>query len=357
MAEEAGLFAAEELLGAEAVGAVAGEAIGGEAIGAIAGETLGADALGAGALDTVLEGGVGPIVEGAAAPAVGAATAGTLGADALGAGLDAGTVLEGGVGPVLDGAASPLGGLPAAATPAAVDPALTETINAGATSTGASSLPGTGPGLSETADFTQDEFEKMFPDRGNPPAADTSTTFPTTPPTKKGGGMQGAVDTALKYGPLALGTAGALTNRGASKELPAQLNALGGPQRDAATSLISAYNTGKLPDAQEGAFAQAERDAIAKSRAYFAKAGLSDSSMAQGQESDIHAQFAAKRQQALMTMLTTGLDTLNITDENTRSAILTELQINKDMGQQTQAFLNAAGQLAARQPQLTKAAA
>lgn len=332
-----------------------------------AGEAAGSALADAALTDTVLEGGLsgaGTVAEGAGAGAAAAGAAVPLG-ELVGPGglASAGeTVLEGGIGPTTT---LPLGELAGPGGLAPVDPAITQTINSGATSTGASSLPGAGLGgpgtevgtsLSDSSIFTGETPTDIPNPLTDQTITPDTTSIPTTPPTGKSK-LQSAADTALKYGPLALGTAGMVANRGAANKLPAQLNALGGPQRDAATGLISAYQSGKLPDAQEASFAQAEKDAIAKSRAYFAKAGIADSSMAQGQEADIHAQFQAKRQEALMSMLTTGLDTLNITDKNTRDAILTELQINKDMSAQTQAFLNAAGQLAARQPQMTKAAA
>lgn len=343
LGEVVGAEALGEFAGGEALGAFAGE----EAAGTIAGDAFLPGELAAGAdAGTVLEGGVagaGTAAEGAGALGIADAAIGTAGAVE-------GAAFTGGAAPDVASAAA---FNPATAPPAQ---ALTDTVASGATSTGAASTPGGGT----LADFGGLDAGETAADELAGTAAsgvNSSTVSTPLPPTPSKNDFQKYADTALKYGPLALGAAGLVGQRQqakAAQAVPAQLAALGGPQKEVAASLIDQFKSGKLDPAQEALFAQQEKDAIARVRQYYAKAGMSDSSMATGQENDVHAQFAAKRQQALVGILTTGLNELNITDANTQKAILTELQINKDTAAQSQAFMGSLGQLTSRLPQLTK---
>lgn len=71
--------------------------------------------------------------------------------------------------------------------------------------------------------------------------------------------------------------------------------------------LISQYQSGQLNVADAKAINDWESAQLAQSRQYYAKAGLSDSSMAVQAEGQIHQQAQAMRDQALQNMLKVGL--------------------------------------------------
>lgn len=163
----------------------------------------------------------------------------------------------------------------------------------------------------------------------------------------------GIMDKVLKYGPLALGAAGMLSQRAAAKRYPKELANIGAPQREVANQMIADAQAGRINPADAYAIDQWEKSAVAQSRDYFAKAGISDSTMSTGAENDIHARAAAMREQARTTLLQQGIDTLNVVDKYTVAAVQAEMAGDQATAKQATDFLSSYGAWLRAYPTLT----
>lgn len=220
----------------------------------------------------------------------------------------------------------------------------------GADATGVGGVGGVGTEFVPATDYsaytgaTPTDVPDPLPDQTIPPT-DTPTPTPGTPPPP--GAPQSAVDKALgyatKYGPLALAGIGNLQASAAAKKAGAQISSVGGPQRDQANALLSQYNSGKLNAGDAAAVSQFKTDALAKSRQYFAQAGLSSSTQASAAEAQIEAQAAAMTSQMLQGYLTTAMNELNITDKNQIAGIQAELSADQSATRAASDFLGAYG--------------
>ena len=155
------------------------------------------------------------------------------------------------------------------------------------------------------------------------------------------------LDKALKYAPLA-GLASSAYNlisapKAAAKQA-GQISQVGATQRAVGESLVSQAQAGQLNPADAYNIQQWQQQAIASANAYYAQAGLSDSSMHTKAISDIQAQAVAYQQQAIQTMLTQGVNILNGLNATQVAGINAETAASKDAAAQSQAFLNALGQ-------------
>lgn len=365
-----GLALGPAAIGLSGVGGVAGAAGAGSAGSDLAALTYGADA------------------GGAAAGGAGAGAAGIAGADGVitSAVPDIGTptltAAEGTAGTSFDAAAAGLPALAAgdvvgqsvagagAGTPGAAAGAAPVTASAfdagaaltaddalggsafatGADATGVGGVGGVDTEFVPATDYsaytgaTPTDVPDPLPDQTIPPT-DTPTPTPGTPTPP--GAPQSAVDKALgyatKYGPLALAGIGNLQARSAAQKAGAQIAGVGGPQRDQANALLSQYNSGKLNAGDAAAVNQFKTDALAKSRQYFAQAGLSSSTQASAAEAQINAQAAAMTSQMLQGYLTTAMNELNITDKNQIAGIQAELSADQSATRAASDFLGAYG--------------
>lgn len=362
---------------------ILGEALAGDAVatgvGSIAGDALGAGVIGAGvgdALGTTLAGdavaGAGGVAGGALAGDAGAAAGGALGlgSDGLGGSIGTGVAADasegaitgdlgvtGGTG-LIDGAAG-LGAAGAGLTGTAggaVAPALGDANAIGANAAFSPVDEPLGGGFSGAPVVSSaDDAGNLFDQSGTPYGPPSDATAPynaepdqtIAPAAGAPGTSQSTVDKALgaatKYGPLALSGAGLFQGQSAAKAAGKQIASVGQPQRDAASALLTQYNSGKLNAGDAASVQQFTTDALAKSRQYFAQAGLSNSSQAAAAEAQIQAQAAAMQSQMLQGYLTSAMNELNITDANQVAGITAELQGDQQATASAANFLNAYG--------------
>lgn len=147
----------------------------------------------------------------------------------------------------------------------------------------------------------------------------------------------------LRYGIPALGAVGGLMQRNAAMKLAGQYRDLGASQRGVGEDLVAQYKSGKLNPADQFAIDQWAAGALAQTRDYYARAGLSDSSMAKNAEAAIQNQAVARKQEALNNLLTMGTNILNITDRYQAMAVQAEMQANQALGTMAINFMSAYG--------------
>lgn len=210
-----------------------------------------------------------------------------------------------------------------------------------------------------------DPFTGFAPDTGVPAGVDPFTGFDQGVP-QVGGfetpsglaegrgvmeGVSGAKDVdatnyaknAFRYGIPALGAVGGIMQRRAAMGLANQYRGLASAQRGAGEDLVAQYRSGKLNQADQYAIDQWEQGAIAQTKDYYARAGLSDSSMAKNAEASIHNAAVARKQEALNNLLTMGTNILNITDRYQAMAVHAELAANQALGVTAINFMAAYG--------------
>lgn len=156
-------------------------------------------------------------------------------------------------------------------------------------------------------------------------------------------GVSDAWKTVQKYGPLASAAYQQFGAKKAGQTYANQLNAIGGTQSAAAQQMVQQAQAGNLPAGDQAAIDQWKTQAIAQARNYFAKAGMANSTQAKQAESDIAAKAEAMKAQQIQTMLQTGLQELNITDQNQRAAVTAEMQSDQAAAAQMNNFLNSYG--------------
>ena len=155
------------------------------------------------------------------------------------------------------------------------------------------------------------------------------------------------LDKALKYAPLGGLAASGYNLLNAPKlaqKQAAQIGQVGADQQAVGKQLISQAQAGQLNPADAYNIQQWQQQAIASANAYYAKAGLSDSSMHTQAISDIQAKAVAYQQQFIQDMLTQGVNILNGLNATQVAGINAETAASKDAAAQSQAFLNALGQ-------------
>ena len=321
--------AAEAAKGAAEIGSAlgAGEAAGG----AFAGEAL---AGGAG-IETLGSSIAGDLVFGDAAAAAAAGGAGAA-AGAVGEGL--GGEAGAGLSTALDtelGTAFTEAGAGEGAAGAGLSSALDTELGGaflGAGTSGAPSAGGFGGVPDVGVDFGGDTVLGL-------PGEGGLGTLPD-----KGMMVKDALEKLVKYGPLALGAAGMMNQRAAANRFRSQMQSLSGPQRRMGEQLLAQYESGKLNAGDAARIDQWEQSAIAQSRQFFSRAGTADSTQAQTSEQNIKQQAEAMRQQALKGLLTTGLNTLNVTDQYQAAGLEAEMQADQQATQAAMNFLGSYGQ-------------
>ena len=169
----------------------------------------------------------------------------------------------------------------------------------------------------------------------------------------KGMTTKGALDALAKYGPLGLSAANIASQKKLAGQSGQKIAGIGATQNAVAQQQISDAQAGKINPADQAAIDQWKQQAKAQALQYFAKAGLSDSSMAQQSLADIDAKGAQMFEQARQQLLQAGISTLNITDKYQLAAVNAEMQASQASSQQMGQFLNTYGQWMSQTPKMT----
>lgn len=169
------------------------------------------------------------------------------------------------------------------------------------------------------------------------------------------------VDKALKqlnsvapYALMAMSAKGQGATKANGNNAAAQLNALAAPVANVESSLLSNFQNGQISAADQSAIAQWQQQQKAAVDQYYAKAGLSNSSMHADAVSKIGQQADAMRQQAVQNLLTGGLKAAGIAQGPQMAAIQAQLQSDQQSQLATQNFLQQLAKMMAAQGTTTK---
>ena len=249
--------------------------------------------------------------------------------DAASAGLSATSGAASGAAPAYAGPGSPgAGAAGEGAAPSA----------AGASGTGLTSPTGIGAGeagnLPAPADVT-----------ANPATAQTGTATGTAPAGTVP--QQSTVDKALaaiKNNPLQAANVGlgaaSLVKQLTTPGVQGQFNNIAAGTKAASDALLQQFKSGTLNGADAFAIQQWAQQSKAAVDQYYAKAGLSNSSMHTDAVNQINAQAEAMRQQAIQNLLTQGLKAAGVSDPTLVAGINAGLKQDDQSMQAMQNFLN-----------------
>jgi hypothetical protein len=297
--------------------------------------------------------------------AVGSYFSGGLGAAPLAAGIQKENAMSGTAQPdsnaMLAGAligsgASMFGGGGGAPTdagapaPTATDPS---TIPAGnAAGTGGLSAMGTDPTMGNMVgqQVSSDLASGAAPVGTDAGAVSTATSAaPSTP---------GFIDKALSAGGSALSGAGKAlpwvslaANVNAMKQSQSaaqQLQANAGSSGQVGQHLLSNFQSGQLSGSDQQAIAQYQTQQTSAINDYYAKAGLSNSSMHTQALQQVQQQAESMRQQALQNMLTQGLSATGTTNSALSAAANANIASSKDTSQALSDFMTALSKMNAQ---------
>lgn len=166
---------------------------------------------------------------------------------------------------------------------------------------------------------------------------------------------QGTLDKVLKYGPAIVGGLGAVSQRNATKSAVEKIGNLGGTTRAVGENITQGFLNGTLNPADLAGIDKWERDSIAASRQFFARAGTSRSTQATTAEQEITKKAEEMRAQARQNLLATGINALGVADKYQAAAIEAEMQGDAQMNQYLTNFMNAYGSWMRALPTLTGA--
>jgi hypothetical protein len=96
------------------------------------------------------------------------------------------------------------------------------------------------------------------------------------------------------------------------KKMQQELANLGKPAQDVSNQVLSQYQSGQIPAAQEQDIKSWEDQSIANIKGFYARAGLGDSSMEQDQIASIKEQGVAMRDKARQNLLQSGLSAAQV---------------------------------------------
>jgi hypothetical protein len=165
--------------------------------------------------------------------------------------------------------------------------------------------------------------------------------------------VKDGLDKLTKYGPLGMQAVSMLKNSGLSQKYSKEMANIGAPQRDVANQMIQQAQSGQINQSDQYAIDQWKQSAIAQAKSYYAKAGLSDSSMATQAIADINSQAEAKYEAARQQLLNTGMSALNVVDKYQQAAVQAEMSGDQAAAKQATDFLSAYGSWLRGQGQLT----
>ena len=154
--------------------------------------------------------------------------------------------------------------------------------------------------------------------------------------TGTGAATKAGMSTAQK---IALGLMGANTLLGGKPQpLNPTLAGAAAPSQAVSNSILAQYQSGQLNAADQYSIAKWAQDTKASKQAYYAKAGLADSSMAQQDIAQVDAQAGAMRDQALQNMLQGGLNAAGIANSALGNAVQLQMQQDQQAQQAQQEF-------------------
>ena len=149
-----------------------------------------------------------------------------------------------------------------------------------------------------------------------------------------------ALGKLTKYGPLAAQGANLLMNRNAGQKYANEFKDIGSTQSGVATQMIQQAQAGQINPSDQASIDSWKAQQKAQTQAYYAKAGLSDSSMAQQAMAQIDQQANTMHEEARTKLLQTGMNALNITDQNQVRAVNAEISADKTAGTNMSNFMN-----------------
>lgn len=133
-----------------------------------------------------------------------------------------------------------------------------------------------------------------------------------------------------------------------------QYNSIAKPTLDVSNQLLTNFKNGQISAADQQAIAQWQQQQMAQTNQYYAKAGLSNSSMHSDAVSKIAQQADSMRQQAVQNLLTGGLKAAGLAQGPQLAAVNASLQSDQAAQQATQNFLMQLAKMTASAPDTKK---
>jgi len=179
------------------------------------------------------------------------------------------------------------------------------------------------------------------------PQGDMSQTFvpdATTEPSAvdkalKALGVKDIGSAVSKYGPAVGTLASMLKGRNAGNDAQSQFNAIAKPVSDTSNALLAQFNKGQITGADQYKIGQYTQQQTAAVNSYYAKAGLSNSSMHLQALDKVQQDAQGMRQQALQNMLNEGLQAAGIADPYLAQGIRASLAQDQQAQTNMAAFL------------------
>ena len=187
---------------------------------------------------------------------------------------------------------------------------------------------------------------------GTPGGASPLTTTPSAPPSyldKALGAISGNPIGAASVGLGAASLGEQLHALSAQK----QLQSAAAPAQALENQLMQQYQAGTLNPAQQAQVAQWAVQQKAQTQAYYAKAGLSNSSMEQDAMAQIDQQAQMMRQQILDSMLTSGVQAAGVANPLLIAGVNAGIQQDQAAMTNMQNFLNQLAKMNTPQPSTT----
>jgi len=160
----------------------------------------------------------------------------------------------------------------------------------------------------------------------------------------------------LQTAQLGLGAAGLLNNIHQGNVAQKQYQNVAAGSKATSDKLLAQFNSGQLSGADSFAIADWSQKQKASVDQYYAKAGLSNSSMHQQAMQQIDTQAEGMRQQALQNMLTGGLNAAGVSDPTLRAGISAGLQNDQYAMKTMQDFLSTLAKMNTQQQSQTGSA-
>lgn len=175
------------------------------------------------------------------------------------------------------------------------------------------------------------------------PQGDMSQTYvpdATTEPSSvdkalKALGVKDIGSAISKYGPAVGTLASMLKQRGSGQGAQSQFNAIAKPVSDTSNQLLAQFNKGQITGADQYKIQQHAQEQTAAVNSYYAKAGLSNSSMHLQALDKVQQDAEGMRQQALQNMLNEGLRAAGVADpylaQGIRASLAQDQQAQSNM--------------------------
>ena len=219
---------------------------------------------------------------------------------------------------------------------------------------GTSSSPNVGSLATDGVDSASNGLQNMSSGGPGSTMPGTGVQAPAgtaTPGAATASSSPGWLDTALKYGKQALPYASLANNLYAAHKAGSAGSALTNSANqtgNVGSKLLAGFQSGQLSGADQQAIAQYGQQQTAAVNDYYAKAGLSNSSMHTQALQQVQQQAETMRQQALQNMLSQGLSATGTTNSALTAAANAGLAQSKDTSAAMQDFMKALSQMNAQ---------